>query len=159
MQTPFLQPGVELLQSQCGNMGEFISFNIARSTNLKSPNIQSFARNAIEPLAKISSSGIDLTYVYFDPSTPANDLLYIQEVKTTGADNLNYLGHLQSDYEKLFSLDLNLALRSRIAVIANSLELERNLDDYAKRLRSVLVQLRRAGAAMSGLRVDSATQK
>jgi hypothetical protein len=131
--TPFIRPSEGISLSQRGNLGEFISLHIAQAGMFKT--MEKFAQNALQPLSGISGAGIDLTYVYFDPSSDVGDLLYIQEVKTTGAGNLNYLSKLEADYEKLFSTDVNLTLQTRIQCLSNSFELERNNDDYAERVQ------------------------
>jgi hypothetical protein len=131
--TPFIGPGQTLSLSQRGNLGEFISLHIARAGDFNT--MQKFAWNALQPLSGISRDGIDLTYVYFDPVSAENDLLYIQEVKTTGAANLNYLNRLVEDYQKLFSTDINLTLQTRIQCLSNSFEIERNNDAYAERVQ------------------------
>jgi hypothetical protein len=97
--------------------------------------LETFARNALQPLSGISGDGIDLTYVYFDPVSAANDLAYIQEVKTTAANNLDYLNRLKDDYQKLFSTNVNLTLQTRIQCLSNSFEVERNNDAYAERVQ------------------------
>lgn len=131
----FLGPSESILQNQRGNFGEFIAFHIARTSGLQ--HSQAWADNAIKPMTKISGAGIDLTYAYFDPKTSDGDLLYIQEVKTTSAENLNYLANLESDYAKLFSTDLTRTLQSRIQGFANSLEFERSMPQYVSRILSL----------------------
>lgn len=133
MGTPFLGPGDTISKSQKGNLGEFISLHIGRHASFAGH--QTFANNAIQPLTKISGAGVDLIFVYFDPSDESNDLMYIQETKTTAQDSLNYFGALETDYQKLFSTDINLTLQSRIAFLTNSFEMERNNDDYARRVQ------------------------
>ena len=121
MGTPFIGPSHLISKSQKGNLGEFISYQIAR-TDYPTPPHRRFAGNGIKPLSKISGSGLDLAYLYFDAVNPKNDLLYIQEVKTTGAKSLGYFDELTSDYKKLFGVDPNLTLQSRIQDIQNFLE-------------------------------------
>lgn len=132
MGTPFLGGTQTISLSQQGNLGEFITLHVARTGPLL--NTEKFAHNAIQPLAAISGAGIDLMYVYFDPLSEAGDLLYIQEVKTTLQNNLNLFGRLVDDTEKLFSVDINLTLQSRIQFLANSFEIERNSDAHAERV-------------------------
>lgn len=128
----FIDPGVSINLSQKGNLGEFISLQIARSKPFFQAQI--FAQNAINPLNPISVSGIDLTYAYFDAHDEQKDQLYIQEVKTTGSVTLDYLDALVADTEKLFSTNLNLTLQSRIQAFANSLEIERGMPNLADRI-------------------------
>jgi hypothetical protein len=131
--TPFIGPTEAISLSQRGNLGEFISLHIARAGAFKA--MEKFARNALQPLSGISGDGIDLTFVYFDPVSEADDLLYIQEVKTTGRDSLSYLNRLEDDYEKLFSTNINLTLQTRIQCLSNAFEVERNNDAYAERVQ------------------------
>ena len=131
--TPFVNPHDTITVNQQGNLGEFISFHIARFGPLAAT--AKFAQNALQPLSGISGAGIDLTYVYFDKTTPANDRLYIQEIKTTCADNLEYLNRLTADYKKLFSANVNFTLQTRIQNLANIFEIERDSEEYADRVQ------------------------
>jgi hypothetical protein len=131
--TPFIGASEGITLSQRGNLGEFVSLYIAQAGKFK--RMEKFTQNALQPLSGISGAGIDLTYVYFDPTSEVNDLLYIQEVKTTGVENLNYLNKLEGDYAKLFSTDVNLTLQTRIQCLSNAFELERNNDHYAERVQ------------------------
>lgn len=130
--TTYLGPTATPSNSQKGNLGEFMSFHIARSV-YPAPDHIRFSSNALNPLSRISGAGLDLVYVHFDSANPANDLIYIQEVKTTGAGNLNYFDNLTADYKKLFVGDPQLTLQSRIQHIQNLFEFER--DDPASSLR------------------------
>jgi len=133
--TPFIGTGEAITLSQQGNLGEFISLHIALSGPLGT--MEKFAQNALQPLSGISISGLDLTYVYFDPTSEKNDLIYIQEVKTTCAANLNTLDKLRTDYRKLFSTDLNLTLQTRIQCLASKFEIERNNPGHAVRVQKL----------------------
>jgi hypothetical protein len=133
LKVPFIGPGESITQSQRGNLGEYICLHIARAGTFS--RMEKFAQNAVQPLSGISIAGLDLTYVYFDPRSEEKDLLYIQEVKTTTANNLNYLSKLTSDYEKLFATNMNLTLQTRIQNLANSFEIERNNDAFAERVQ------------------------
>lgn len=132
LRVPFIGTGETINLSQRGNLGEFISLHIAIAGAFNK--MEKFAPNALQPFSPISGAGLDLIYVYFDPVSEDNDLLYIQEVKTTAAENLNYLNNLGNDYKKLFSTDMCLTLQTRIQCLANSFELERNNDAYAERV-------------------------
>jgi hypothetical protein len=131
----FIGGSTSITLSQRGNLGEFAAFHIACSGQFST--MEKFARNALQPLSGISGAGLDLTYVYFDGASDKGDLLYIQEVKTTCAENLNYFDHLTVDYKKLFATDINLTLQTRIQCLANSFELERNNDAYAQRVQQL----------------------
>ncbi len=135
MGTAFIGTGETISHSQTGNLGEFISLHIGRNGSFA--NHQRFAHNAIQPLTRISGAGIDLMYVYLDPNDENNDLLYIQEIKTTGQQSLNYFNALEKDYKKLFSTNLNLTLQSRINFLANSFEIERDNEDHARRVQKL----------------------
>ncbi len=131
--TSFIGRTEVITVSQRGNLGEYTAFHIARAGRFSA--MEKFAQNALQPLSGISGSGLDLTYVYFDAVSDDKDLLFIQEVKTTGAPNLNYFNRLTSDYKKLFSTSLSFTLQTRIQCLANSFELERNNDLFAERVQ------------------------
>jgi len=122
--TSFLGTSSTISNSQKGNLGEFISYQIAM-VRYPVPAHVRFSGNALNPLSRISGAGVDLVYLYLDHLHPANDLLYIQEVKTTGAADLDYFDALKSDYKKLFGNDPQLTLKSRVQYIQNILEFER----------------------------------
>lgn len=122
--TAFLDASATISKSQKGNLGEFISYQLAMS-HYPTPAHVRFSGNALNPLSRISGAGVDLVYLYLDQTNPANDLLYIQEVKTTGATNLDYFDALKADYSKLFAGDPQLTLKSRVQYIQNILEYER----------------------------------
>lgn len=117
-----------------GNLGEFIALRVALRHPFSGSTPQVFASNAVAPLQPISSAGIDICYAFFDASTSTKDVLWIQETKTTCEKHLSYAHNLTDDYRKLFGTDLNLTLQSRIQVMQNRLELERNLPTLSKRL-------------------------
>ncbi|WP_020485989.1 hypothetical protein [Rhizobium leguminosarum] len=96
-----------------------------------------FALNAFAPLQDISHSGLDLAYAYFDPFEPSNDLIYLQEVKTTGGIDLSYADNLISDYRKLFGEDGSVTYNTRIQGISMQIELQHQRPDLADRLRNL----------------------
>src|ERR1035441_8723590 len=99
-QASLLPAGSVLSKQQKGNLGEFIAFRLGHENDFSDPAHRLVANNAYDPLSGISISGLDLAYVYFDPNDPSSDLLYIQEVKTTGGGNLSYANNLVADYQK-----------------------------------------------------------
>lgn len=133
LRVPFLDPNTALTNRQKGNIGEFVTLHVARG--MEFDKMQKQAGNALEPLSDISKAGLDLIYVYFDESDHEKDLLYVQEIKTTGQKNLAYWDNLTADYEKLFATNLNFTLQSRIDTLAFKFEIEQNNDDYAERVR------------------------
>ncbi|MBB3859002.1 hypothetical protein GGQ88_000242 [Novosphingobium hassiacum] len=134
LKTPFLSASDSISNSQKGNLGEFICLHIGRNGYFSGH--EKFASNAIQPLTRISGAGVDLMYIYFHPSDPSKDIMYIQETKTAGSkQNINYFQNLERDYEKLFGTDINLTLQSRISYLCNSFEIERNQDEYSKRVQ------------------------
>ena len=128
LDTTYLGPTATLSKSQKGNLGEFITYHIANSIYPASTHLR-LAGNALNPLSGISGAGLDLVYVHLDPTTPTNDVIYMQEVKTTGAADLDYFDALKGDFKKLFGPDPQLTLQSRIRYVQNILEFER--DDLA----------------------------
>ncbi|GAA0596494.1 hypothetical protein [Paenochrobactrum glaciei] len=116
-------------------MGEFVAFFVARNNAF--PYTHVFALNVFSPLQNISSPGLDLTYAYFDGNDPRNDLVYLQEVKTTGGIDLGYADSLIGDYRKLFDEDPALTLSTRLQGVAGKLEYADNRPDLADRLRQL----------------------
>ena len=134
--TPFIGPTETISLSQQGNLGEFISFHIAQK--LYPPTTHRlFSGNALKPLSRISGAGLDLVYLYFDTVDPSKDLMYVQEIKTTIASNLNYFDQLKADYKKLFAIDPNLTLHSRVQDIQNILEYQFGEFSYSTRIAAL----------------------
>jgi len=129
----FIPPTEELGTRRQGNLGEFISLQVALSSQL--PHSRVFGSSAFDPLQNISSAGLDISYAYFDDHDEKNDLLYVQEVKTTGDISLSYANALIKDYEKLFGEDANLTLQTRTQAMAFRLETSEQRPDLATRLR------------------------
>ena len=128
-QAALLPPGASLSNSQKGNLGEFIAFVIGHQNVFTAPTHRIVTNNAYDPLSAISISGLDLAYVYFHPTDPKCDLLFIQEVKTTGDSSLAYGDALVVDYQKLYDGDGRTVLVNRAAAIKNRLEFEHQLPD------------------------------
>lgn len=129
-QATLLPTGSVLTNSQKGNLGEFIAFRIGHENVFYDPTLRIVTNNAHDPLNTISISGLDLAYVFFHPTDPAGDLLYIQEVKTTGDSSLAYGDALVTDYEKLYDGDGRTVLVNRVAAIKNRLEFEHRIPDH-----------------------------
>jgi hypothetical protein len=87
-----------------GNLGEFISYRVARASGLygKKNGFTIALMGALTPLQHGAPPGLDITIVYLDPGGDVNkDCLYIMEVKTTGNLTLTYATALVGDYKKL----------------------------------------------------------
>jgi hypothetical protein len=132
---PFIGPGEPLSTRRQGNLGEFVALHVALSAPLQHTSIH--ALNAFQPLQDISHAGLDVTYLYFDPSDPGKDAVYIQEVKTTGGENLSYADSLTEDYKKLFEDNAKFTLNTRIQGLAFKLDVGDKRPDLAERLRLV----------------------
>jgi hypothetical protein len=104
----FIGPHEPLGTRRQGNLGEFIAFHAALSDKL--PYSLSMGASGMDPLQNVAAPGLDITYLYFDTHNPSNDLIYIQEVKTTGQVSLAYANNLVSDHDKLFGGDPALTL-------------------------------------------------
>jgi hypothetical protein len=94
----------ELTTGRKGNLGEFISHRIARSSGLhgKSNGYTVALMGALTPLQDGAPTGLDTTIIHLDPSgDESKDCLYIMEVKTTGGLELTYATALIGDYKKL----------------------------------------------------------
>lgn len=131
----FIGPHEPLGTRRQGNLGEFIAFHAALSDKL--PYSLSMGASGMDPLQNVAAPGLDITYLYFDINNPANDLMYIQEVKTTGQVNLAYADNLVSDHDKLFGGDPALTLNSRIQSMGLRLKLQHQRPDLATRLQSM----------------------
>lgn len=131
----FLAAGDQLTTRRQGNLGEFIALNVALQAPLQHNSIH--ALNAFQPLQDISHAGLDVTYLYFDPTDPAKDHLYIQEVKTTSGVTLSYADTLTEDYQKLFEEDPKFTLNTRIQGLATKVELGDKRPDLSDRLRAL----------------------
>lgn len=88
-----------------GNLGEFLSYRIARASGFhgKDRGFTLALMGALTPLQDGAPTGLDTTIVHLDPSgDTSKDCLYIMEVKTTGnVATLTYANALVDDYEKL----------------------------------------------------------
>jgi hypothetical protein len=87
-----------------GNLGEFLSYKVARRSSLygKSKGYTIAIMGALTPLQDGAPTGLDTTILHLDPNgDTSKDRLYIMEVKTTGAIKLTYASALVGDYEKL----------------------------------------------------------
>ena len=118
-----------------GNLGEFIAFHAALSDKL--PYTQVMGVSGMDPIQNVAAPGLDITYLYFHPNNPVEDLLYIQEVKTTGQLDLSYADALVADHTKLFGEDPALSFNSRVQSMALRLSLQQQRPDLAKRLRAM----------------------
>jgi hypothetical protein len=119
----FLLPGQELGNRRKGNLGEYITLQVARENDFAGKDFQKIFRNADAPLTDASAAGLDLVYVYFSPDGDvAKDFVVIQEVKTTQDADLKIAKSVVNDYQKLFGKDPEFNLSSRIASIKTHLE-------------------------------------
>ncbi len=87
-----------------GNLGEFLSFKVARESGLygKKNGYTVALVGALTPLQDGAPPGLDVTIVHLDPAgNESKDCLYIMEIKTTGSMKLTYATALIDDYEKL----------------------------------------------------------
>ena len=120
-----------------GNIGEFIVYNIGRSSSFPSGAICE-AANAWDPLSNISRPGIDLLWVCFDLDN-SDDWAVVQEVKTTGQDKPDLARELVSDYDKLFGEDVRLTLQTRLGSFKNKLD-QLDLSHMATRVSALAGQ-------------------
>jgi hypothetical protein len=94
----------KLTTGRKGNLGEFISYRVARSSGLhgKSNGYTLALMGALTPLQDGAPTGLDTTIIHLDPGgDESKDCLYIMEVKTTEGLALTYATALVGDYEKL----------------------------------------------------------
>ena len=82
----FLAPAQVLSLIQVGNLGEFIAYCVGQRKTFVG--YDAYPANADRPLNTISNDGIDIIWFRFAPD-PANDSIFLQEVKTTAGMNLD----------------------------------------------------------------------
>ncbi len=123
--TQWLSAGKTLGDRRKGNLGEFIAFHISRLAGHEGSGFHCILGNAHKPLSASSDPGLDIVFVYLDPSGDrTRDRLVIQEVKTTGSASLSYADALTEDHQKLQGADTNTNLLSRIQAIKGTLKYE-----------------------------------
>jgi hypothetical protein len=114
-------PACEALGSRrLGNFGEHIAFRIGFANDYSGWRPRTI--NALNPFSNNSTSGVDIIWLLLSATTPANDLVAIQEMKTTPASDLGIAYELTHDYKKLFGLNLDFTLQTRLQCLANELE-------------------------------------
>ena len=114
-----------------GNLGESVGFFLGYQTEFKE--YRAFAANALVPFEDISRPDLDIVWVLFGESE-ANDVIALQEVKTTGQADLAYADALVEDYQKLYGSDPQTTLHSRLQTVKNKLEYEHLDIELARRL-------------------------
>ena len=117
-----------------GNLGECMFMLVNEANDYAE--YQCFAANAYQPLQDISRSEMDIVWVWLDDN-PHGDYVVLQEIKTTGADDLAYAGELLNDYSKLFGTDLAMTLGTRLNAVANALEFGQGHVGHADRVRTL----------------------
>jgi hypothetical protein len=91
----FVGAGVTITMIQTGNLGEFVAYCVGYKNAFSG--YRCYAANAYEPLNTISRSGIDLIWVRF-AKDEADDLVLLQEVKTTGGSDMAIHAGLVADH-------------------------------------------------------------
>jgi hypothetical protein len=114
-----------------GNLGECIGYFIGHHSDFGI--FRGFAANAMVPFEDISRPDLDVVWVFFG-DTPVDDLVALQEVKTTSQSDLSYADELVDDYKKLFGSDPQTTLHVRLQTVKNKLEYEHKRADLAERL-------------------------
>lgn len=111
---------------QMGNIGEAITYLVGRTERFNSVPFVATLGSALTPFNASALTGIDITIVYLDPNgVVANDRLFIQEIKTTGAAQLGYSAALIGDYQKLLDTTKpSLSLMSRVSSLKAKLKWE-----------------------------------
>jgi hypothetical protein len=117
--TYFLNSPDELTNPIIGNLGEYISFTIGRVFDYES--YYPFPANALNPLSRISRSELDIVWCHFG-EFESDDLLVLQEVKTTFDPLLAISSKLVADYKKLFDTDPAEQLSMRIQAVKNAVQ-------------------------------------
>lgn len=121
---PPVPPLKKITKGQMGNLGESITFLVGRADRFDDVAYTQILRSALTPFNPSALTGVDIFTVYLDPNgIEANDRLFIQEIKTTGAPSLAYSRALVEDYDKLFNTtNPPLSLFSRISAVKGELK-------------------------------------
>ena len=132
---PFLaQPPSESNTRIQGNVAETLSMCLA--LNFRRPTKLCFPANAQHPFSNISRPDIDLLWIGFG-TLPSDDYVVVQEIKSTGGDNLNYADTLLTDYDKLFARDPQFTLQTRLQAIQTELEMQNAPYDLLARIAKI----------------------
>lgn len=121
-------PLTSIQTGQMGNLGEAITYLVGRADRFHAGQYVAALGSALTPFNPSAMTGVDITIVYLDPNgNVANDRLFIQEIKTTGAQELSYSTALISDYQKLLDTTKpTLSLMSRVSSLKCKLKWEHN---------------------------------
>lgn len=119
-------PLTSITTGQMGNLGEAITYLVGRTERFSSEQFVAALGSALTPFNPSAVTGVDITIVYLDPDgVVANDRLFIQEIKTTGAAELGYSRALIDDYQKLLDTTKpTLSLMSRVSSLKLKLKWE-----------------------------------
>ncbi len=117
-----------------GNLGECCYMLVGTENDYAG--YQCHPANAHQPLQDISRSEMDIIWLWLD-GDPLGDYVVLQEVKTTGGDDLAYAGKLIEDFDKLFGADPTLTLSTRLNAVANTLEYGHGNTAHADRVRTL----------------------
>ncbi|MHB1117728.1 hypothetical protein [Sideroxydans sp.] len=122
-------PLTKITTGQMGNLGEAITFLIGHTERFASGPFIAKLGSALTPFNPSAVTGVDIIFIYLDPNgIVANDRLFIQEIKTTGAAELGYSTALIDDYQKLLDTTKpTLSLMSRVSSLKCSLMWEHRL--------------------------------
>ena len=127
----FMGSGVDLIQNQVGNLGEFVVMCVGRKKVFADYCCQ--PANAHEPLSTISKAGLDLIWFRFAVD-PSQDSVLVQEVKTTGNPGLTILSSLVEDHRKMFVRPSRKTLLVMLQGIKSRLVFEEGRPDLAARV-------------------------
>ncbi len=123
-------PLTKITPGQMGNLGEAITYLVGRTERFASVPFIVALGSALTPFNPSAITGVDIVIVYLDPNgVVANDRLFIQEIKSTGAVKLEYSKALIGDYQKLLDTTTpHLSLMSRVSSLKCKLKWEHHFD-------------------------------
>jgi hypothetical protein len=127
----FVGAGVTITMIQIGNLGEFVAYCVGYKNAFSS--YRCYAANAYEPLNTISRSGIDLIWVRF-AKDEADDLVLLQEVKTTGDSDMAIHAGLVADHRKMFGRTSRETLSIMLQAVKSRLVFDEGRPDLCSRL-------------------------
>lgn len=117
-----------------GNLGECLAHMLGLRSDFA--DWHSIVANAVQPLANVSASGIDVLW-FFPAPDATDDMAVVQEVKTTSNASLALADDLVDDTAKLFGEDVQVTLQTRLNAAAADFKLTRRRPDLAARIRQL----------------------
>lgn len=123
-------PITALKPGRQGNLGEFLTYQVAVEDGLGGIGHYPALGGATTPLQDATQPGVDILIAYLDPTGDSSkDKLVLIEVKTTGGKDLAYSAALVEDCQKLLGdTAISTSLATRMNALTNHLMYVHKLD-------------------------------